>query len=90
MKEFLKKIGIQYEGTLTDDNTYEVIIPDSNAYSKVFSALEKSKEVLEVEDDSAFDLENNTLYFETESYDIELNADLNEDKYSLVIKEKVD
>jgi len=35
-------------------------------------------------------LNNNTLYFESEYYDIELNADLENDEYSLKIRKKVE
>jgi len=35
-----------------------------------------------------FDLEKNTLYFESEDYDIELSADLDDDFYKLTVRSK--
>lgn len=95
MKEFLERLGItpnlyDVTGHSTDDNSYVLTINSSNDYSKIFSILEKSNLIHEVEDDSVFDLDNNTLYFESEDYDIELNANLTDDEYSLVLTEKVD
>lgn len=90
MKEFLQELGIEDPGHFNDDDEYVIDIEDSNQYSRVFSKLENSKKVHEVEDDSVFDLEKNTLYFESEDYDIELSADLDEDTYSLKIRKKVE
>jgi len=90
MKEFLKSIGIENPGHYTDDEEYVIDIEDSNEYSRVFSKLDKSTKIHEVEDDSVFDLEKNILYFEAEDYDIELSADLDEDKYSLKISKKTE
>ena len=86
--DFLKKLGIEQPYVETDDGQYVIDIEDSNEYSKVYSKLDKNQSVLEVEDDSVFDLENNTLEFESEDYYLELNADLDNDVYSLVITEK--
>lgn len=86
MKEFLRSLGINQEGHESDDGVYIVSIEDSNEYSKVFSKLENSDQVHEVENDSVFDLEKNVLYFESESYDLELYADLEEDSYELIVR----
>ena len=90
MKEFLQRLNINNDGYLTDDGEYVVEIKDSNEYSKVFSKIESSDLVHEVEDDSVFDIDNNTLYFEAEDYDLELNADLKEDTYSLIVRKKIE
>lgn len=90
MKEFLKQIGIENEGYLSDDDEYIIEIDESNEYSKIFSKLDNSDLIHEIDDDSVFDLNNNTLYFESEYYDIELNADLENDEYSLKIRKKVE
>lgn len=90
MKEFLQRLNINNDGYLTDDDEYVVEIKDSNEYSKVFSKIESSDLVHEVEDDSVFDIDNNTLYFEAEDYDLELNADLKEDTYSLIVRKKIE
>ena len=90
MKEFLRSLGINQEGHESDDGVYIVNIEDSNEYSKVFSKLENSDQVHEVEDDSVFDLEKNVLYFESESYDLELYADLEEDSYELIVRQKIE
>ena len=88
INDFLKKLGIEQQYVETDDGQYVIDIKDSNEYSKVYSKLDKNQSVLEVEDDSVFDLENNTLEFESEDYYLELNADLENDVYSLVITKK--
>lgn len=90
MKEFLRSLGINQEGHESDDGVYIVNIEDSNEYSKVFSKLENSDQVHEVENDSVFDLEKNVLYFESESYDLELYADLEEDSYELIVRQKIE
>lgn len=89
MKEFLSQLNINNPGTLTDDDEYVIEIQDSNEYSKIFSKIENSDIVREVEDDSVFDIDNNTLYFESEDYELELNADLENDVYSLVVRKKL-
>lgn len=88
MKELLQDIGITESGYYTEDDEYVIELDDSNQYSRIFSLLEKSNEVHEVEDDSVFDLEKNTLYFESEDYDIELSADLDDDFYKLTVRSK--
>ena len=90
MKEFLKSIGIENPGHYTDDDEYVIDIDDSNEYSKIFSKLDKSNKIHEVEDDSVFFFFFYVLYFEAEDYDIELSADLDEDVYSLKISKKTE
>jgi len=90
MKEFLKSLGIELAGRYTDDDEYIVDIPDSNTYSKIYSILDASTKLHELEDDSVFDVENNTLYYQSEKYELQLDADLESDTYSLTLREKVE
>ena len=90
MREFLDKLGIKFPGRYEDNGDYVVDIENSNDYSKVYSILDKSNEIHELEDDSVFDVEKNTLNYEAEKYDITLQADLEGDEYKLIISEKED
>ena len=90
MKEFLKQLGIENDGYLSDDDEYIIEIEESNEYSKIFSKLDNNELKKEIDDDSVFDLNNNVLYFESEDYYIELDADLENDEYFLKIRKKVE
>lgn len=90
MKEFLKQLGIENDGYLSDDDEYIIEIEESNEYSKIFSKLDNNELIKEIDDDSVFDLNNNVLYFESEDYYIELDADLENDEYFLKIRKKVE
>ena len=88
MREFLKSLGINIPGRYTDDNEYIIDIGDSNEYSKIFTILDGSDKLHDLEDGSVFDIENNTLYYESEKYKFKLDADLENDKYKLTVTEK--
>lgn len=90
MKEFLKSIGITDPGHYTDDNEYVVDIDNSDQYGRIFSKLEKSTKVHDIEDDSVFNDEEDILHFEAEKYTIELKADWEADKYSMKLTEKTE
>ena len=90
VEDFLKEVGIDLEGQLTDDDVYIINIDDSNVYSQVFSKIDNSTLIHEIEDDSVFDIDNNVLYFEAENYDIELDADLENDEYQLRVSKRID
>lgn len=88
MRDFLNEIGITLEGTETDDQEYIIDIDDSNLYSKVFSTLENSKKVSLAENDSDADFASDKFshFFESDSYEIELEADFDSDKYKLICR----
>lgn len=87
MEEFLKKLDIDakpYRGT---GGVFIVDIADSDEYGKIYSKLDKSKEVEEVGDSSQITYETASIQFESEQYMITLLADFDEDVYKMTIKE---
>lgn len=85
MKEFLKKLGIDYPGEENEDLAYVVTLPDSDAYSKVFSILDKSPLVHDA-DTGSFDFD--VIHYESENYLLDLYSDYDKDEYRLEVIQK--
>ena len=87
MEEFIQELGIQ--GKLNKVNGKGIIdIQDSNEYGRIYSRLDRSELLEEDEDSSQITLDNATIVYEGDDYQLTLLADFNADQYKLVIKEK--
>ena len=84
MEEFLKSIGIDKQGTYTDDGCYSIDLTDDE-WSKYYNKLNKSKELEVDEDISNIAEDSSTIVFYSDIYDITLIE--NDEEYKLVIKE---
>ena len=88
-KEVLNNIlKIQKPGIFNDSNQYEVSLDDSKEWGKIFSFLEKSDLLEEIEEQS--DLENFAYSYVDENsedeFTISLLSSLDEDTYSITIE----
>ena len=52
--------------------------------------IDKCNFIHEIEDDSVFDVNKNSLYYEAEKYELQLDADLEKDEYKLTVRDKVE
>ena len=87
MEELLKKIGITENGEYTKTGSYVVDIKDYDEYGKYFSLLEKS-DLNEVQDTSQITLHTTNVTYENDTYQVTLQADLDEDLYKIVVTDK--
>ena len=86
MEELLKEIGITTTGEYTKHGAYVIDIKDYDEYSKYFSLLTKS-ELEEVQDTAQITLHTTNVTFVSDSIQMVLQADLDEDIYKLVVTE---
>lgn len=87
MEEFLKSIGIDKPGVKGEDNTYVVDLDDYDEYGKIYSILEKSDKIDEIQDASLINIHNTDITYANEKYHILLQGDLDNDIYKLVVIE---
>lgn len=86
IKEFLSQLGITQEG-VEQENKYIIDLGDSNAYSRVYTILDKSELVdLDIENIS-MDVEQSTMVYLSDDFDLTLNANFDENRYTLTIEE---
>lgn len=86
MEELLKKIGITTKGEYTKNGAYVVDIVDYDQYSKYYSLLEKS-DLEEIQDIAQITIHTTSVTYVSDTYQIVLQADLDEDLYKLVVTE---
>ena len=87
MEEFLKKLGIVYEGEYTDDGNYYIELEDDNQYAKVYSILDKTLEVEEDEDASQLTDDTSSIQYINDNFTITLLSDYESDQYALICRE---
>lgn len=85
MEEFVKSLGITEKGEFTKDGAYVVDLRDYDDYGKCFSILDKSDKVQEVQDTCQITTHTTNVTFSSDEYQINLQADLDEDLYKLVV-----
>jgi len=85
IKELINKLGFSKEGTFTNKKTYVIDINDSKEFSKVYSLLDKSSDVEEVDESNLLTVHNSSTLFLTDEYQLNLLADFDHDSYKLVI-----
>lgn len=87
MEDFLRKLGINYEGEYTDDGNYFIELEDDDDYAKVYSLLEKTTELEEDEDASQLTQDNASIQYINDKYTITLLSDYESDQYALICRE---
>lgn len=86
MEELLRSIGINKHGEYSKSGSYIVDIDSYDDYAKYYSLLEKS-ELDEVQDTAQITVHTTNVTFANDTYQIVLQADLDEDIYKLVVTE---
>lgn len=87
MQDLLNKIGITQLGYYFDKNTYIIDIENADQYSKVFSKLDRSKEVKELQSSSISNTSISNVMYVNDDYNLNLIADFDNNVYKLVIYE---
>ena len=88
MNDFLAKLGISKVGYFSKNNSYVIDIDDSNEFGKIYSMLDKSELVDEVEDSSVLTLQSTSINYESDDYMLSLISDFDADTYKLIIRER--
>lgn len=86
MKEFIKTLDLP-EGTFENDNTYTIIIENSNQFDKVYTQLAKNTDLLLDEEISSMTFDGVLLKYEdlNNKFEVTLKGDFNEDRYECTI-----
>lgn len=87
IKDILKEIGIVREGSLTKNGSYTIDIEDSDDFGRFYSILDKSSKVEEMEDNAINNVHTISLVYLYKDILINLTADFDGDKYTLIAKE---
>lgn len=87
MQDLLNKIGITQPGYYSDKNTYIIDFENADQYSKVFSKLDRSKEVKELQSSSISNTSISNVMYVNDDYNLNLIADFDNNVYKLVIYE---
>ena len=87
MEEFLKQLGIDGKLNKSSKNVYVLDIDNSDEYGKIYSKLDKSDLVIEVDDSSQITYDTASIQFESDEFMITLLADFENDTYKMTIKE---
>lgn len=88
MQEFLQEIGIEGQLIESEDHSFILELEDSIEYGKVYSRLDRSDLVDEIEDSSQLTSITSAVQFESDEYLITLLANFETDEYKLVIRNK--
>lgn len=87
MQDLLNKIGITQPGYYFDKNTYIIDLENADQYSKVFSKLDRSKEVKELQSSSISNTSISNVMYVNDDYNLNLIADFDNNVYKLAIYE---
>lgn len=86
--ELLRKLKIQQRGTYSRDGSYVIDLEDSSDdFGKVYSTLDKNPDVEYMENNSLLTVDNASMYYKYEDYQINIIADFNHNHYKIVIAE---
>lgn len=87
INDYLTNLGIDYKVQLSEDGNYVIDIPNSDAYGKIYSKLDKSEDLDQIEDNVLLTEQGSSIMYESESEPILLNliADWEGDIYQLII-----
>lgn len=87
VKKFLAHIGITYSGSISENDSYVIDLPNSDAYGKVFSTLDSSDDLEIMQDNQVITEQGSSLMYECEEepYLLNLIADFDSDLYQLVV-----
>lgn len=84
METFLKELGITAKGEYSTNGSYVIDLKDYNEYGKYFSILEKS-DLEEAQDTCQLTIHTTNITYVSDEYQINLQADLDEDIYKLIV-----
>ena len=84
----LKKLKINERGTYSRDGSYVIDLEDSSdAFGKVYSTLDKNPDVDYMENNSLLTIDNASMYYRYDNYQINIIADFKNNHYKVVVTE---
>ncbi len=86
MEELLKELSIQDIGTKVGE-IYTITIDSYDEFSALYNKLEQSEVINKDSDESFFNLDEAHVVYLNDDFEVNLNADLNNDKYTFQVKE---
>ncbi len=86
MEELLKQLSITPTGEYIEDN-YTISMESYDDFSAIYNKLEQSEILTKDSDESSFNMDEAHVVYLSEKYILNLNGDLNDDEYQLIIKE---
>ena len=89
IKSFLDGLGINQPGRMENDS-YIIVLPNSNAYSKVYTILDKSDQMDLDIDKINMDENTSSMTYLSDDFDITLTADFDKDSYTMELTEAND
>ena len=87
IKDVLNDLNIRFDGEFSRDGSYVVDLFDSDQFGKVYSILDKNKDVESMEDSSSLTVHSANISYLYGDYQLNLIADFDENLYKLVITE---
>lgn len=87
MEELLNDIGIHKKGTVSKSGAYVIDIKDSAEYGRFYSLLDKCDFIEELYDNAILTVDEASIIYANDDYQINLLADFSNDEYRLVVNE---
>ena len=87
IRDVLRDLGIAFDGEYSKDGSYIIDLYDSDQFGKIYSLLEKNKDVENLEDLSTLTIHNSNIAYLYDDYELNLIADFDQNLYKLVITE---
>lgn len=89
VEEILDDLKIYYSGTWGKNNSYVIDLADDSEWGKIYSILETSEDMEELEESTLLTVHNANLIYEyKDEWQFVLSADFdNNDNYRLTVKE---
>ena len=85
MEEVLKEIGITRKGEYSKRGSYVIDMEDSDDFGRMYSILDKNKDVEELGDNAINNIHTINLIYLYGDYQLNLTADFDADKYMLIV-----
>ena len=86
MEKFLQELGIRKSGYYSKEGSYVVDLDDSEEYGKVYTILDNSDTVEEMEDESQVTIHSSNIVYTNDEFQLTLLSDFDSDQYKLIVR----
>ena len=86
MQELLKQLSIEDSGKMVGD-VYTIDLDNYDEFSALYNKLEQSEVITKDSDNSTFNMDEAHIIYLSDKYELNLNGDLDDDVYALIITE---
>ena len=90
IEQALKELKIDYPGVYISEYVYEIELPNSDAFGKVYSRLEQNEDAIEFENTTHMTMDDVNITYKYDEYDFTIDADMDNDIYKLTITTTVE